>query len=98
MTSLSRGTKKNTNELTYKIESERKQIYGYQRGWGAGTNQELGTNIHTNIYKVDNKDLLYSTGNYIQYQYIELHSMSIYHDYIAQGTLLDIELYSNRLF
>ena len=50
MTSLSRGTKKNTNELTYKIESERKQIYGYQRGWGAGINQELGTNRYTRIY------------------------------------------------
>ena len=23
--------------------------------------------IHTTIFKIDNKDLLYSTGNYIQY-------------------------------
>ena len=48
MTSLLYGIKNNnTNELTHKIESERKQIYGYQRGWGLRINQELGTKRYT---------------------------------------------------
>ena len=41
----------------------RKQIYGNRRGKGWGINQEFGITI----YKIDNKDLLYSTGNCIQY-------------------------------
>ena len=41
----------------------RKQTYGYQRG------KEIGINRYTLIYRkqINNKDLLYSTGNYIQY-------------------------------
>ena len=47
----------------------RKQTYGYQRGKGGGINQELGINRYTRLYikQITNKDLLYSTENYIQY-------------------------------
>ena len=48
----------------------RKKIYGYQRGkGGGGINWEFGINRYTLLYikQVNNKDLLYSTGNYIQY-------------------------------
>ena len=47
----------------------RKQTYGYQRGKGVG-GDKLGVRdqqIYTTIYKINNKDLLYSTGNYIQH-------------------------------
>ena len=47
----------------------RKQTYGYQRGKGGRINQELGINRYIPLYikQINNKDLLYSTGNYIQY-------------------------------
>ena len=47
----------------------RKQTYGYQKGSGGGINQEPEINIHTLVYikQITNKDLLCSTGNYIQY-------------------------------
>ena len=47
----------------------RKQTYCYQRRKGGGRDK-LGVwdqHVHTTIYKVDKHDLLYSTGNYIQY-------------------------------
>ena len=48
----------------------REQTYSYQReraGWQI--NQEFGNNRYTPLYikQINNKDLLYSTGNYIQY-------------------------------
>ena len=46
----------------------RKQIYGYQSG--KGKREKLGAwdkKTHTTIYKIINKVLLYSTGNYIPY-------------------------------
>ena len=52
-----------TSQLIYKtkyIHRHRKQMY--QRG-----KREFRIHIHTTIYKITNKDLLYSTGNYIQY-------------------------------
>ena len=45
----------------------RQQIYGYQRGKGRGINQELRISIYKLLYKINNKDLLYTTGNYSQY-------------------------------
>ena len=47
----------------------RKQTYGCQRGKGVWINQEFGIKIYTLLYikQITNKDLLYSTGNYIQY-------------------------------
>ena len=40
----------------------------WKGGWGVINQQEFGINSYTHyyIYKI-NKDLLYSTGNYIQY-------------------------------
>ena len=37
--------------------------------WGGGINEEIGIKRYTLLYikKITNKDLLYSTGNYIQY-------------------------------
>ena len=46
----------------------RKQTYGYQRG-NQGRDK-LGVwdeHPYTAMYKINNKHLLYSTGNYIQY-------------------------------
>ena len=64
--------KKNTNELTYKTEIDPQTqktnlwLLKGKGGWG-----ELGVwdyHIYTTIYKwITNKDLLYSTGSYIQY-------------------------------
>ena len=48
----------------------RKQTYGYQGGKRkGGINQEYGIKRYTLLYikQINNKDLLYSTGNYIQY-------------------------------
>ena len=47
----------------------RKQTYGYHRRKGrGGINWEFGINIYTLVYikQMNNKELLYSTGNYIQ--------------------------------
>ena len=68
--------KNDTTELIYKIErdSHRLQTYGYQRrywGW-CGVGDKLKslrlkyTHYYTYIKQVNNKDLLYSTGNYTQ--------------------------------
>ena len=47
----------------------RKQTYGYQRGnVGGGNKLEVqDQQIQTTLHKINNKVLLYSTGNYIQY-------------------------------
>ena len=47
---------------------QRKQIYGYQMVNGGGVDWEFGINRYTLLYikQINNKDLLYSTGNYIQ--------------------------------
>ena len=48
----------------------RKQTYGYEKGKeGEKINQEYGINRYKLLYikQISNKDLLYSTGNYIQY-------------------------------
>ena len=46
-----------------------KQTYGYQRGREGGTNWEIEIDIYTLLYikQITNKNLLYSTGNSIQY-------------------------------
>ena len=50
----------------------RKQTYGYQRGRGEQINQEFGIKMFTLLYikQITNKDLVYSTGNFIQYAVI----------------------------
>ena len=49
----------------------RKQSYGYQRrkGGEGGINQGYEINRYTSLYikQINNKDLLYSTENYIQH-------------------------------
>ena len=50
-----------------------KQIYGYQRGKGRGEiNQKFESNIYIllHIKQINNNDILYRTGNYIQYSII----------------------------
>ena len=63
--------KNGTNELIYVAEQShrcRKQSFSYQEG--KGERDKLGDwdcCIHTTIYKIYNKDLLYTTGNSTQY-------------------------------
>ena len=47
----------------------RKQTYGYQGTRWGGINWEIGTDIYTLLYikQINNKNLLYSTGNSTQY-------------------------------
>ena len=51
------------------IHGHRKETYSYQRGREEGINQEFGANRYIPLYikYINNKDLLNSTGNYIQY-------------------------------
>ena len=54
------------NLFTKQTNSDRKKMYGYQRGerWGKREIMNLGLIYMTNIYKTtNNKVLLYSTGN-----------------------------------
>ena len=66
--------KKDTNELSYKTEidpqTENKLMVTKAKTWCMGRiNQEFEINIYTLLYikQINNKGLLYSTGNYIQY-------------------------------
>ena len=57
---------KDTNELIYKTETDsqtQKTNSWLPKGKGVGRDKQ----IHITIYKINNKDWLYSTGNYIQY-------------------------------
>ena len=61
----------------------RKQTCGYKKGKVGG--DKLGNSdqqIHTIIYKINNKDLLYSTGNYIQYLIITYNRKESEKEYI----------------
>ena len=68
-------SKKNDTKRTYLqnrsrlTDIENKTNYGYQRGRWGGINWEFGINRYTLLYmkQINNKNLLYSTGNYIQY-------------------------------
>ena len=59
------------NVFTKQKQSYRdgKQIYGYQRGKTRGIKQEYGINRYTLLYikQVNNRNILYSARNYIQY-------------------------------
>ena len=61
----------------------RKQTYGYQWGKG-GINQGFGINRYTLLYikQITNKDLLYSTGNYIQYLVINYNGKESEKEYV----------------
>ena len=56
--------KKETNELIYKTETDLQVTKG-EAGWGGDKSEAWDEHIHTTIYKITNKDLLYSTGNSI---------------------------------
>ena len=65
--------KNNTNELIYKTETDSQtqetNMVTKRKGWHK---LEYGIKRGTlpNIKQINNKDLLYSTGNYIQYHII----------------------------
>ena len=66
----------------------RKQTYGYQRGRGWGRDK-LGVwdyQIQTTIYKINNKVLLCSTGNYIQYPVLNHNGKEYEKEYIHTHT------------
>ena len=65
----------------------RKQTYGYKRKQWGGINWEYGINRYTPLYikQVSNKDLLYSTGNYIQSPVINHNGKKYEKDYIYVG-------------
>ena len=62
----------------------RKQTYGYQREKRGGINWKLGINRYTLLYikQINNKNLLYSTGNYIQYLIITYNGKESEKEYI----------------
>ena len=65
--------KYDTDELTYKteIDSQRQKtnLWLPKGKGGRGINQKFGINVYTLQYmkQITNRDLLYSTENYIQY-------------------------------
>ena len=75
-----------------KLFTKRKQTHTQQKtnSWfpkgkgGGGINQEFGINRNTllNIKQINNKDLLYSTGNCIQYIVITSNGKESEKDYI----------------
>ena len=54
------------NLTKQKDSATEKTNYGYQQRRGDKL-EVWDWQMHTTIYKVNSKDLLYSTGNYIQY-------------------------------
>ena len=50
----------------------KKKTYDYKRVGGRGINYKYGTNTYKplDIKQINNKDLLYSTGNYIHIHYL----------------------------
>ena len=54
---------------------------------GGGINQEFGIDIYTLLYMegINNKVLLYSTGNYIQYLAISYNGKEHENEYIYMG-------------
>ena len=60
-----------------------KQSYDYQRE-GGGINEEFGINRYTLLYikYINNRDLLYSSGNYTQYLAIIYHGKESEKEYI----------------
>ena len=73
MWNLKYDTNENLSTKQKYTHRHRKQTYGYQRGKGIGEGcQEFGLSRYKLLYvkQISNKDLLYSTGNCIQYRVI----------------------------
>ena len=71
------------NLFTIETDSQRKQTHGYQKG--KGWRDKLGVwdqQIQTTIYKINNKVLLYSTGNYIQYPLVNHNGKEYEKEYV----------------
>ena len=62
----------------------RKQTYSYQRGkiWGRDKLGVWDWQVQTTIHKINNKDLLYSIGNNIQYLIINYNGKEYEKEYI----------------
>ena len=88
--------KKIKNELIYKIETASQTLKTslWLPKWkGSGGKDKLGAcdeHIHTTIYKINNKDLLYSTWNYIR------HLVITYNGKESEKEYTDIFMY-NRI-
>ena len=61
-----------TNHQTYAISQSELSFTRGEEGWGEGIVREFGTDMYTLLYikYINNKDLLYSTGNSTQYSVI----------------------------
>ena len=75
--------KSDTDELTYKTETgsqTENKLMVIKGKRGGGINWEFGININTLIYvkQINNKDLLYNTGNYIQHPITNIMKRIIY--------------------
>ena len=66
--------------------------HGYQRGRGRNTLGVWDEHTHTAIYNINNKGLLYSTGNYIQYL------IKSYHGKKSEKESLDYTPETNTLY
>ena len=66
------------------IHRHRKQTYSYQRGkiWGRDKLGVWDWQVQTTIHKINNKDLLYSIGNNIQYLIINYNGKEYEKEYI----------------
>ena len=76
------------NELIYKTETDsqtQKTNLWLPKGKGEGRVrlEAWEQQIQTTIYKINNKDLLYSTGNYIQYLAINRNGKESEKEYIC---------------
>ena len=80
--------KYDTTELITKQETDlwtwRTDLW-LPQGVGGGINQEFGINRYTPLYikEINNKVLLYSTGNYIQYPVIHHNGKEYEKEYIC---------------
>ena len=76
----------NTFAKQKQTHRHRKQTYGYQRGKSreGGINEEFEMNRHALLYvsQINNKDLLYNTGNYIQHLIIAYNGKDSEKEYV----------------
>ena len=70
-------------------------VTGGKAGAGGGINWEIGIDIYTLLYikEINNKYLLYSTGNYIQYLVISYNGRESVKENIHTHTYIYIYIY-----